>query len=107
MKHIQTFESFLNEEELNEGSKAKMAYDLYIFQYFNQDPQEGPKAEERKKWAEEMEHDPNNPPSKYISDWASLDRRGTFNALSKLRGSKDLEVAEFFMKMKEDMKKFK
>jgi len=100
MKHIQSFENFLNE--------SKRTYDLWdTFQLvYNSEFLAGSadKKKKRQEWADSQLSDKNNVLHKYIPKWSELDRNEQFIALKGLRGNAEKEVYEYLNKMFEDMK---
>lgn len=98
MKHIQTFESFLNE--------SKNTWDLWDnlnVIYFTSKTYKPSKK--RQDYADKELDDPKNLLHKYISNWDSLDRNGQFDAIKKLRGTADKEVYDYLTKVRQEMLK--
>jgi hypothetical protein len=99
MKHIQSFDNFLNESK-----RTSDLWDVFQVVYNSGSPGDDAKTKKRKEWTDSQLNDKNNVLHKYIPKWSELDWNGQFTALKGLRGNAEKEVYEYLTKMFEDMK---
>lgn len=102
MKHIQSFDNFLNESK-----RTSDLWDVFQVVYYNGSPGDNATTKKRQEWTDSQLNDKNNILHKYIPKWSELDRNGQFTALKGLRGNAEKEVFEYLTKMFEDMKNIK